>query len=505
MTKRSQTHILPKDALDLFSKLVEDRFGIQAQAADLRIILAERIKSTGTTSPITYLESLQSHECSAEWLLLARRLTIPETYFFRNLEHWDALQQYVLPALVRSHGKRGWGIRFWSAGCSTGEEPYTIAMALAEMGLSELLSPGGIIATDLVKKLLTKAEKAIYNSNSIRGANKERVNDFTHHNDNLVIVNREIKESIIFCELNLADPSAVAAFIEREGPFHIVFCRNVLIYLSPPACRRLLEQLANSLTEDGTLFLGHAEYPEMWTNVLEAIPVCDTILWHPRHRMTEMISSNVPEPADIEKIYSSAESLPVATLGPANKPEEYQAVVQAVEPKVTKSDESVPSHSVEPTIEPDSIMKEYPGESWRAVAEVINHAQSGRADEALATARKVVDRNSLWAEAYYVLGIALEMTSQAEMAIDAYSKALFLDSEFAHAYWRMAMVLAANDQIDQAVTAARQAIGTIAKESKVRIRYFSDIDREILTQMMEHTLEWLLQQQNRKSFARPAK
>lgn len=216
--------------VEQFAQVVTKRLGVRADAGDLRHVLSGRVASLGMPSVASYLERLDAYGAEDEWSgPLASRLLISETYFFRNKGHWDALKQQVVPELLDGRNACGTPLRIWSAGCSSGEEPYSIAMALAEMGLGHLASSGNIIATDAADESLAAARAGKYGPNSFRRVEKERIDRFFHREDKSFVINREALEAVTFQRLNLANSLAVAAFTACEGPFHIIFCRNVLI------------------------------------------------------------------------------------------------------------------------------------------------------------------------------------------------------------------------------------------------------------------------------------
>ena len=140
MTQVSGHHVTA-GTLDRFGMLVERRLGYRANPDDLREALIERLTTTSAASENAYLADLETARSFEEWPALISLLRIPETYFFRNEEHWRAFRQDVIPSLLSRPGGCAMTPRFWSAGCSSGEEPYTIAMVLAEMGLEWALRP----------------------------------------------------------------------------------------------------------------------------------------------------------------------------------------------------------------------------------------------------------------------------------------------------------------------------------------------------------------------------
>lgn len=181
-------------------------------------------------------------------------MTTNETLWFRDNYPFDLLVKELLPSLAAQNKK----IRIWSAACSSGQEPYSIAMSVLEFQRQRpgtLRSGVEIVATDLSSEMLKKCELGIYDELSLaRGLSAGRREMFFQKNDaGAMQVKPEVRKMVSFRSLNLL--SSYAAL----GRFDIVFCRNVLIYFSPEVKQRILQQIAGQLQSDGVLFLGASE------------------------------------------------------------------------------------------------------------------------------------------------------------------------------------------------------------------------------------------------------
>lgn len=181
-------------------------------------------------------------------------MTTNETLWFRDNYPFDLLVKELLPSLASQNRK----IRIWSAACSSGQEPYSIAMSVLEFQRQRpgtLRSGVEIVATDLSSEMLKKCELGIYDELSLaRGLSAVRREMFFQKNDaGAMQVKPEVRKMVSFRSLNLL--SSYAAL----GRFDIVFCRNVLIYFSPEVKQRILQQIAGQLQSDGVLFLGASE------------------------------------------------------------------------------------------------------------------------------------------------------------------------------------------------------------------------------------------------------
>jgi chemotaxis protein methyltransferase CheR len=191
-----------------------------------------------------------------EFLHLIDVIAIHETSFFRIFGHFQGLETHVFPDLLRcSHGP----IRVWSAGCSTGEEAYSIAMTFLEtwqrFQMSTLPSEAlHILATDVNPKMIDIARKGLYASQKVQKIPQAFLDKYLEYRDDQYTVNACIRKLVTFDVFNLIDietPPAVH--------FDVIFCRNVLIYFDRPAQLRLITELTHLLNQGGYLFLGDAE------------------------------------------------------------------------------------------------------------------------------------------------------------------------------------------------------------------------------------------------------
>lgn len=202
---------------------------------------------------IAYLKTNNADEISN----FMNSITTNLTSFFRENHHFDYLSKTVIPELLDLH-KADKKIRVWSAGCSTGEEPYSIAMTFLESG--KMPSPQWdlkILATDLDSNVLTHAKTALYAENTLStvpSAIKSRWFIPKKSNDkNVYQVADKVRELLTFNRLNLMQSWPL------NSKFDVIFCRNVVIYFDKPTQKILFERFAEALNDGGHLFIGHSE------------------------------------------------------------------------------------------------------------------------------------------------------------------------------------------------------------------------------------------------------
>jgi len=188
---------------------------------------------------------------------LASAISTNVTAFFRESHHFDLLTNELLPRWI-AEKKNGGRLRIWSAGCATGEEPYTLAMVLAE-ALEKHGShvDAKILATDLSPQALETARKGVYPIDRLEGVSTERRRRWFLRGegeyDQYACVHPRLRELVSILPLNLLHDWPM------QGPFDAIFCRNVVIYFDKPTKQRLFQRYAGLLPEGGYLFLGHSE------------------------------------------------------------------------------------------------------------------------------------------------------------------------------------------------------------------------------------------------------
>jgi chemotaxis protein methyltransferase CheR len=218
--------------------------------------LVRRLRELRLGSFAEYVALLRDDPGGPEFVNLINAVTTNLTSFFRERHHFDVLEEKVLPELQQRNASNR-RIRVWSAGCSTGEEPYSIAITLRG---SSLLSQGWdarILATDIDTKVLATAESGVYGIDRIRDLPEDlKRRGFLRGRGEAsqrVRVRPEMQELITFRQLNLMEPWPM------RHRFDVIFCRNVVIYFDKPTQARLFDRFADQLNEGGYVFLGHSE------------------------------------------------------------------------------------------------------------------------------------------------------------------------------------------------------------------------------------------------------
>ncbi len=212
--------------------------------------IAVRMRATGVSTYKDYLKTIQCDPQEPSRLL--ERLTIHVTEFFRDPNVYKAIQEKILPDVFKRNGNK---IKIWCAGCSTGEEPYSIAGILAELAASyEGRISFEILATDIDPKSISTAERAEYSRDSLAKIPKERTARWFHSDGMKISVSSDVENHVRFRVHDL-----LGKWMPILNNFDLIFCRNLLIYLTSNQQQKIYEQFSNALTPGGYLVLGLTE------------------------------------------------------------------------------------------------------------------------------------------------------------------------------------------------------------------------------------------------------
>ncbi|CAB1059686.1 Chemotaxis protein methyltransferase CheR (EC [Olavius sp. associated proteobacterium Delta 1] len=217
----------------------------------VRSRLMKRLRAQRIFGVQAYLDYIESPDGSHELALFIDAMTTNKTSFFRESEHFNYLRDHVLPGLT-SHR-----LRFWSAACSSGEEPYTLAIWLKEHMPDIDKKDALILATDISKRMLEKAHLAVYPANTLKSLPspqfKKYFNRLNGQDAGSYRITDEVRKMVRLAWLNLMESWPM------KGPFNVIFCRNVMIYFDRPTQQQLINRFWELLEPGGFLFVGHSE------------------------------------------------------------------------------------------------------------------------------------------------------------------------------------------------------------------------------------------------------
>jgi chemotaxis protein methyltransferase CheR len=255
------TKALSDQLFERFSRLVYQECGINLHSGKKELLQArlnKRLRATGFASYREYYDYITSAHNQGEIVHFLDSISTNLTYFFREPKHFEFLERIALPELILNKtNERSPRIRIWSAGCSTGEEPYSLAMFV----LAHLSDPGKwdfkILATDISTRVLQVGIKGAYPKVKVEKVPRDLLKAYfrkqCQQDDDSFVANPLLKDIITFRRLNLKENYPFS------GPFDFIFCRNVMIYFDKETQQQLVQKMANYLSLGGYMMVGHSE------------------------------------------------------------------------------------------------------------------------------------------------------------------------------------------------------------------------------------------------------
>ena len=248
-------HILDEEFRWL-KKYMSDKFGInlEGKVSLIEGRLSDRLQNRGFQSFGAYAEAVMADKTGQEDSFLVSRLTTNYTYFLREEQHYSFMRATALPDMTKYI--KDFDLRIWSAGCSSGEEPYTTAMVLMEyFGSQHVRWDTTVLGTDISEQVLSAARKGIYTVNTLSHLpDRWRQQYFCKLDDGRYQVSDVLRKQVVFGHFNLMDRT-----MPFKKKFHIIFCRNVMIYFDNPTREALTNRFYHMLEPGGYLFIGMSE------------------------------------------------------------------------------------------------------------------------------------------------------------------------------------------------------------------------------------------------------
>ncbi len=360
----------------------------------------------GAADPERLVQRLESDPES--WERLLDQITVGETYFFREPQHFEFVRREVLPAMVAERGP-GPSLRVWSAGCASGEELYSLAIVLHQHGF---LSKAYLLGTDLSRVALSRAREGHYRSWSLRGTDPSALAPCFVSEAGGVRVSDELRRSVRFEKLNLAEP-VYPSPTNGTVALDLIFCRNVFIYLNAETIRQVAARFSRALRPGGYLILGPSD-PLLTESGFDVLTTPAGIVYRkPLSDLAVDLGGRIPEPkaaSALERNGSTPRAAPVVSWH--QLPDDFAAA------------ESLPEPS-EPT-------------SADEIRELESRDGAVPAERACSRA---LERAPLSVELHYLQGILLLELGDTEGAVSAMRRALYLDADLAIAHFTLGALL----------------------------------------------------------------
>jgi chemotaxis protein methyltransferase CheR len=376
--------------------------------AGLAVVVADRLLASGASGVAGYLAGLAGEKGDVERLRLLDGVTVQETHFFRNTPQMDALRQRVLPDLMRRAARRKRPLTIWSAGCSTGEEAYTIAMLILDLSARGPVGPVRIVATDVSAKAVLTAREATYRGRTLAMMPPSARERWLEPRPAGRWAVREQARSLVDVRVHnlVSDPPPFAA-----GEVDLVVCRNVTIYFSRETTRSLIGRFHDVIAEGGYLLLGHSETLWQVSDAFTLVAMGEAFVYR--------------RVADVRS-------------GPVRVAQSPARAMRQVAPRRTPK---------------------APAQDHLAAARAALVAGDYGSAARLAEAATVAD--PLSPEGYVVLGHARTILGQDGQAVDPLRKAVYLDPAAGHAHFLLAGALSRVGQHGSAAVSYRAAAGTL--------------------------------------------
>jgi chemotaxis protein methyltransferase CheR len=437
-------------------------------------------------------------------------ITIGETYFFRNKAQFNVLMRFVLPEIVQkkvdSGDKR---IRVWSAGCSRGDETYSIAIAIIEVLPSYEEWNISILGTDINRNGLACSEEAIYGQKDIGHLEKEYLSKYFNIQGSTYLLKDHVKELVRFEYHNLAkDPFA------HEGMQNIdlLFCRNVIIYFDTQITQRVIENFHNCLAQDGYLFLGHTETLWQITNKFERVEFPQTFIYK---------KGLSPVQQEAMKPFIAVPEIPIADLTLSTAPTGvFEAEVKNGCSRSILSDLPSSGWGVEGGFEKRPVVKEKVESPYKKatlcleeiedqtalsspnhmIAQGKNHivthltratilANEAKYKEAADILGRIVEADNLTVEAYYLLGVLSYKSGNLQEAETQFRKVIYVDPDSVLAYFNLGNMYLYQRKFREAAREFRNAIRLLEKRPKdEQVRFCEDFTVDFLSRACRNIL-----------------
>ena len=479
------TPVLVKNDIEQFRNILTCHLGLQFEDEKLDYladVMLQRMQSVGRArfeSCSAYIAHLNaSPKASAEWRALAEQLTVNETFFFRNSDNFLALSENVLPERIRANAQTK-HLRILSAGCSSGEEPYSLAIMLRE-ALPDLNDwDVKIVGIDINPAVLLKATQARYSEWSLRATSDDVRQRYFRANGADFVLSPEIQKMVSFEERNLVDEDPL---FWKSLACDVVFCRNVLMYFTPEIARSVVGRISQALVPQGYLFLGHAETLRGITPDFHLCHTHDTFYYQQRDEFEAEVTqldtvSNAPSllPVKVEPGVKHS-NYPVSEHAVTAPPSAWDLslVLEAVrQERFADALELIGSLPADSHEDPDALL-------LRAVL-LTNH---GRVNESEEVCRRLLALDELNAGAHYLMALCREHEGDTHRAIEHGLTAIYLDPSFAMPHLHLGILAKRAGDTVSAQRELGKARVLLASEDASRILLFGGgFSRDALLQL----------------------
>ncbi|MDY7031872.1 MAG: CheR family methyltransferase [Thermodesulfobacteriota bacterium] len=513
MNKKREKRIT-QEVFNHFIRVIRERTGLIFEERNGYILkqgIKTRLNQTGIDNANEYLEYIESlsrrHE---EFQALLSEITINETFFFRNQPHYDILKDHILPELSKKKKKKKDRLRIWSAGCSSGEEPYSVAILIKETLNGLDLEDIDIIASDIDKRALIMAKEAIYKERRMRNMSKSLIQRYFTYMNGLYHLINDVKETVKFEYFNLLEQGK-PLLGQQIWNFDIIFCRNVLIYFDLEGQRKALETLYRNLSHDGFLFVGHSESLQYMDVPFVLDRYEDTFFYRKRYLETnkETSYSNSARLLSFKGGEDGTEKNPLQESGHASH-------IIAGKKSLTngKNKEQVPEQECDvrrPDVHLKNAGKAFDEERYEDAQQILEgcmrdnrtdsdallllgriHLELGENDKAIEDFIAALEVNPLMVEARFLLGIIYLNVGRMDESLTQLGKAVYTDKNFALAYFYRGRIFETNSDFPRAIKDYETTMSILISQSLDEpVPFIKGITNGVLMELCEKNLQSL--------------
>ncbi|MFH1036143.1 MAG: CheR family methyltransferase [Pseudomonadota bacterium] len=443
MTKRLPDTLLPR-----LSAFMSDNMALHFPPErwnDLVAKVAPAAREFGFSDVAAFVEWLISSPLPlGKMEILASKLTVSETYFWREPRIFQALEEQILPELVRERGRGSRHLRIWSAGCASGEEPYSLAMALHRILPNREDWQVTILATDINPSLLRRARAGVYSPWSFRNVPAWLKRDYFRPTaDGKLEILPEIRRMVSFAYLNLAQdvyPSCLSSTTAMD----IIFCRNVLMYFLPERARQVGQNLFNCLAEGGWLMVSACELCQQSFAQFTPVNFLEAIAYRRIGQQARGAAALWPADSSLPEVLSSAPCQPIVWSPSPLPPPSVCVHAENISPALAPLEQA----SVQTQSEADgetaseAMGQQAPEDDWLAIQRL---ADQGHLGEALQLCEKALALNKLDPGLHYLRATIFQEQNLVGEAIACLRQALYLEPNWAIAHFALGNLMLRQD------------------------------------------------------------
>ena len=443
------THQSPDTVLSGLSDLLGEKIGIhfpRERWKDMERGISAAAREFGYKDIQSCIRGLLTSELSRTQLeILASHLTIGETYFFREPKSFDAIEQQVISKLIHKHRGKDQHLRIWSAGCATGEEPYSLAILLWRM-IPDISNWNiNILATDINPVFLKKASEGVYGKWSFRGVPKWIIDKyFSRTRSEHYQIHPHIKRLVTFNYLNLAE-DVYPSLTNGTNAMDLILCRNVLMYFSTPRAKEVIENLRRALVDGGCLAVSSVEVSHILFAAFDPITFQDVTLYR---KAGDGINLSSPVINMDFHVNEAEPAIHTEMILPAIEETILPVVAGETEPVKTEMDihEEVAilnrqGRYAEAVDKLTGILTVMPQDTRAMDLMARALANQGQLAEAVSWCEKAISYNKLDSSFYYLLATIQQECDQIDEAITALKRALYLDPELVLAHFALGNIV----------------------------------------------------------------